>query len=71
MRYGNLEARVAKLEPPPPWIDRDVDNFLAATGGRPGEKVYEILERRAVFIWADWTEDGEELGHTGLNRVGR
>jgi hypothetical protein len=57
MRYGNLEARVAKLEPPPPWIDRDVDNFLAATGGRPGEKASEILERRAADIWADWIEE--------------
>ena len=57
MRYGNLVARVAKLEPPPPWIDRDFDNFLAATGGRPGEKVYEILERRAVDIWAGWIDD--------------
>ena len=57
MRYGTLEARVAKLEPPPPWIDRDVDNFLAATGGRPGEKVYEILERIAVDVWAGWIDD--------------
>lgn len=57
MRYGNLVARVEKLEPPPPRIDRDVDNFLAATGGRPGEKVYEILERRAVDIWAGWIEE--------------
>ena len=56
MRYGNLAARVTKLEPPP-WIDRDIDNFLAATGGRPGEKVYEILERRAADIWADWIEE--------------
>lgn len=30
---------------------------LAATGGRPGEKVYEILERRAADIWADWIEE--------------
>ncbi len=59
MRYASLEGRVSRLEPPPPWIDRDVDNFLAATGGRPGEKVYEILERRAADIWADWTEAGE------------
>lgn len=57
MRYGTLEARVAKLEPPPPWIDRDIDGFLAATGGRPGEKVYEILERRAADIWAGWVEE--------------
>jgi len=57
MRYDGLERRLSQLEPPPLRIDRDIDNFLAATGGRPGEKVYEILERKAAEIWADWTED--------------
>ena len=57
MKYTSIEARLGKLEPPPPWIDRDIDNFLAAADGRPGEKVYEILERRAADIWADWIEE--------------
>lgn len=59
MRYDGLERRLSRLEPPPPWVDRDIDGFLAATGGRPGEKVYEILERRAADIWADEMTDEE------------
>lgn len=53
MRFNALNKRLSKLEPPPPWIDNDVDNFRAAAGALPGEGIYDVLERRALEFWRE------------------
>lgn len=51
MRFNALNKRLRKLEPLPPWVDNNVDNFRNAAACLPGEGIYETLERRTPEFW--------------------
>ena len=55
IRLESLKKRLAELEEHfAPWIDNDIDGFLAATGALPGESAYEVLERQTAVVWSDY-----------------
>jgi len=53
-RYGDIEKRIAKLQPEPEWIDDDSDNFLTSIDALPGESSEDALRRQAPLVWADY-----------------
>lgn len=53
-RYGDLEKRIARLQPEPEWVDNDSDNFLTSINALPGESGEDALRRRAREVWKDY-----------------